>query len=295
MPPGYRPPRRPRPINRNDTALTTGLPLNPNGTYVANPYPSTAAAGAQGGYGSMLPQVNVGRSRLPNQAGTIESYNVNAFLHNIIPNIHNAVQSFQTPMPTIPYASASTPPVTSPIVGASSGNYNVNQRGRGFQNTPSASGSSVLDNYAYIQQSGQVGTNVLDYIVSNPAAYDNLSPAQKDTVDQIIQTQTGGAGGGGGAGNNDFMNTKFMQQNVANNVAFENQLRWDPQRKKYVQIGKLIREGKLDKQGHWHKVKSHRGRGPGKAAAAPSTPAVTETTGGFAGSYGVVNFNTATG
>ena len=53
-------------------------------------------------------------------------------------------------------------------------------------------------------------------------------------------------------GNTDFNNTNFMQYNQAHNVAFNNQLRWDPQRKKYVQIGKLIAEGKLDQRGGWH-------------------------------------------
>ena len=50
-------PYRPRPINPTDTALTTGLPSNPNGTYIANTYPQGSAVfGNQGGYGAGLPQ-----------------------------------------------------------------------------------------------------------------------------------------------------------------------------------------------------------------------------------------------
>lgn len=49
-----------------------------------------------------------------------------------------------------------------------------------------------------------------------------------------------------GTGSQEFMSTGFMQQNAAQGVGFYNQLRWDPVRGEYVQIGKLIREGRLD-------------------------------------------------
>src|SRR5688572_2325130 len=47
-----------RPITSSDNASTTGLAVNPNGTYVANTYPQgNAAYGAQGQWGAFLPQV----------------------------------------------------------------------------------------------------------------------------------------------------------------------------------------------------------------------------------------------
>src|SRR5688572_9677373 len=70
--PGIRPrkPPRARPISAGETAATTGLAMNPNGTYIANTYPqSNAAFGAQGAYGSGLPAVNVDAYRNTFQQG----------------------------------------------------------------------------------------------------------------------------------------------------------------------------------------------------------------------------------
>lgn len=61
-----------------------------------------------------------------------------------------------------------------------------------------------------------------------------------------------------GTGEAGFMNTGFMQANAAAGTQFLDQLRWDPQRKKYVKIGQLLREGKLnirDQQGNFRQQK----------------------------------------
>ncbi len=40
----------------------------------------------------------------------------------------------------------------------------------------------------------------------------------------------------------DFMNTKFMQEYAANGTPLERQLRWDPEHKKYISVGKWLRQ-----------------------------------------------------
>lgn len=42
-----------------------------------------------------------------------------------------------------------------------------------------------------------------------------------------------------GTGSADFMGTGFMQYNAANNIEYNNQLRWDPIKKKYRKIGQI--------------------------------------------------------
>ncbi len=83
------------------------------------------------------------------------------------------------------------------------------------------------------------------------------------TGSQMIQTSIG-------TGSADFMNTGFMQKNLEKNIDFVHQLRWDPQKKKYVQIGQLIKEGKLDvKTGKFYphgRNKNHGGPKGGYAA-----------------------------
>jgi len=279
--------RRPRPISRKDNPLTTGLPLNPNGTYVANPHPTTAAAGAQGVYGAMLPQVKVPTS-VPG-AGRLAASPVQ-LPRTPYPPYNNPITN---PVNTTPYGPPAPLPPTPPPANVQLLNQGVPSYGAPV---------NVKNNVpTYSQSQGHPDPGLIRRLLNNPAEYDNLTPAQKDAVDNIASgtSAIGGNPGSGGGGNSDFMNTKFMQQNVANNVAFENQLRWDPQRKKYVQIGKLMKEGKLDNKGRWHKKPPRRGGGGGggneQQAAAPETPQVQETTGGFTGSYGIINFNTGTG
>lgn len=53
--------------------------------------------------------------------------------------------------------------------------------------------------------------------------------------------------------NSDYANTRAAQYYAAAGTPFLKQLRFDPQTKKMVPIGKLIKQGKLDLQGNWHK------------------------------------------
>lgn len=76
-----------------------------------------------------------------------------------------------------------------------------------------------------------------------------------------------------GSGSAEFMNTEFMKRNVQNNTPFLRQLRWDPKRKRYVQIGTLIKEGKLDvKTGKFYPNGRNK-KGKPKPAARSSAPA----------------------
>ena len=69
-------------------------------------------------------------------------------------------------------------------------------------------------------------------------------------------TLMGGTGNGGSA---EFNNTGFMQRYNALGTPFLQQKRWDPSTHRFVSIGRLIKQGKLDLRGHTHKGKSHGG------------------------------------
>jgi hypothetical protein len=51
----------------------------------------------------------------------------------------------------------------------------------------------------------------------------------------------------------EYNQTGFAQQYAADNTPFLQQKRWDPQLKKYVSIGRLLKQGKLDLKGNWHR------------------------------------------
>lgn len=99
-------------------------------------------------------------------------------------------------------------------------------------------------------------------------------------------------------GNGDFYGYNYnpetgQSERVLKNAAtasFYNELRWDPESKKYQKIGNLIRQGKLDLSGK--KGKKRRGGGGGgqqqQQTAAPEPSA--QYTGSVSG-----NFNTGTG
>jgi hypothetical protein len=83
-----------------------------------------------------------------------------------------------------------------------------------------------------------------------------------------------------GTGSAEFMGTGFMQKNAANQTEFSRQLRWDPERKRYVQLGTLIKEGRLNVRDPRARLKGSK-KGKQKVAApvvvpvasnAPDTP-----------------------
>jgi hypothetical protein len=289
-PPLYQQPR-PRPINPFDNASTTGLFSNPNGTYVANPFPTTSQNGQQGAYGAMLPQVQVsgGQSWMQKAASMAGS--------NYAPGqtwIQQAANRTFAPTPQLPQPaplSQAARLVNQGVPSSVAGNMNPSVQNRG---------SSVIDNYNYIRNTGQINEGVIKLIVqqgANSEAYQALSPAQKEAVDRIANN-AGQGGGGGQPGAGQFYgyernpetgrSERVIKDSSTSN--FSKELRWDPDRKKYVEIGKLMKEGKLDKKGGWHKKKKGGGSsGGGRTSAPPGKPA------GWTGSYGVISFNTGTG
>lgn len=91
----------------------------------------------------------------------------------------------------------------------------------------------------------------------------NMPEAQRTAVESFL---TGGApqpafdpsqpGGGfapAPADNSDYANTRAARYYAAAGTPFLQQRRWDPQARRYVSIGRLLRQGKLDLQGNWHK------------------------------------------
>ncbi len=130
----------------------------------------------------------------------------------------------------------------------------------------------------------------------------SVSPAEIEAATKLLteqglvpQTQTTTEAGTGQTINStEFTSTGFYQKYQEQGTSFENQLRWDPERKKYVKIGRLINEGRLDVRDRRAKLKrSKRGRQIRyeQSAAAPAEQASTS----LPGAFGVVNFNTAEG
>ena len=241
---------RPRPISPRDNPSTTGQLINPNGSYVANPVPTTAYAGGQGGFGATLPRVQFNNFQSPFWPPAIA-----------MPNVPKATQSSSSPgygvngMSGNQVVNAYRPPAGTPPVGYGP---NANQQPFSPALAPNqamqqwrAGEKAIAPEYGIMAQGGRPQT-------ISPASLAAMglpanAPAQqgyKLVNGQWVDPTNPAAAQQGTAGNSDFMNTNFMQKNVANDVAFTNQLRWDPGRGKFVKIGQLLQEGKLDLKGN---------------------------------------------
>jgi hypothetical protein len=73
------------------------------------------------------------------------------------------------------------------------------------------------------------------------------------TPQQINPAQPYGGFTPAKADNTDYANTAAARYYDAAGTPFLQQKRWDPQAKKYVSLGKLMKQGKLDLQGNWNK------------------------------------------
>jgi hypothetical protein len=80
-----------------------------------------------------------------------------------------------------------------------------------------------------------------------------------------------------GPRNTDFSKTRAAQYYAAAGTPFLQQQRWDPQRKKYVSVGKLLKQGKLDLQGNWHKRRKGGGGGQQQKAQAAQDNTLTNS------------------
>lgn len=291
-------PKRPsktRPINPMDSAGTTGLPVNPNGTYVANPFPTTAQNGSQGQFGAMLPQVNVGG--LPN-AGFSQTPSM------LLANVHTAPATPVAPLLPSDVMRMQNPPSGAPQVIRPK----INE-GRGdpamqaIRDQTTAARNDVGNFFANYAETKQVNYDLLpesmNITVANQAGLTAADMAemgykvingkwvQQNSTQAQTQAQTQ-ANQQANAGNTDFMQTGFMQENAANNVSFSNQLRWDPSTGTYQKIGKLVQQGKLDlKTGKDIQKKKNKGGGQqAQKTPQPQAQVIGSVTG---------NFNTAGG
>ena len=93
---------RPRPISSTDSAASTGLASNPNGTYIANPFPTTAQNGMQGQFGAMLPSTSIPNSPLYNMlttgGGATQPTRPNTPLYNMLTTGGGALQQPTPPL-----------------------------------------------------------------------------------------------------------------------------------------------------------------------------------------------------
>jgi hypothetical protein len=69
-----------------------------------------------------------------------------------------------------------------------------------------------------------------------------------------------------GSDNTDYANTAAARAYAAAGTPFLQQQRWDPQARRYVSLGKLLKQGKLDLQGNWHRRRRGGGGGGGRQA-----------------------------
>lgn len=265
-----------RPISQNDSAASTGLASNPNGTYVANPYPTTAAAGMQGGYGSMLP--------------TTQSSNPLFTVKPLLPKpphspLYNAIVSGALTSP----AGATFQPQGSGRSGRETLNSTQNRTGQHI--SPGWTGSGTFTQNAAMQ--GVL--NRLD--MGDMSAVSQIPKADLEAMglgDLVAAT-----GGSDNAGEpTDFQKTKTYKNNQEKNIPLERQLRWDAKRKKYITVGQWMREErrKYNKKGKYvgDKRSNQSAAKQQQAQAAPKPEEEKEYTGSIQ-QMGVVNFNTATG
>ena len=169
-----------------------------------------------------------------------------------IPN--NVVTTFtpqygHTPQPgypTAPYGPASqwqTPPM------------GQNYYGRGRSATTPEVQKMVTDLSQQLSQGtlpNTIPANVVGHLI-NPVTGTFFTPqdilASGFTADPITGNFVNkNAPKGGGAGNSDFANTASQQAYAAAGTDFYHQKRWDPKTRKFVEIGKLIRQGRLNER-----------------------------------------------
>jgi len=119
--------------------------------------------------------------------------------------------------------------------------------GYGPQKTPSTNFGS-----GYVMQPNAI-TNTFPWLAGNqPTALPESTGAALAGTQQL-DTATGQTTMGVQTNNSDYANTRAAQYYEAQGTPFLKQKRWDPQAKEYVSIGRLIKQGKLDLQGNWHK------------------------------------------
>lgn len=252
-----------RPANSQDSAATTGLVVNPNGTYVSNQ--NNGVYGGQGQYGSGLPAVNVGVSsgNAPTNSPLFNAIQANPQDFGI--NLNQPSSSgYDTRSPAQVYDQQH--PLPAP-------------------GTP----ESLALAKSHQQQQEQ---NTIDSVTArleggDLSALNDLPDADKQAMG--LPTTTNSNGGDKGEPT-DFQKTKAYQYNLENNVPFLNQKRYDYEHHKMITVGQWLKQ----ERNKYNKHGRRKSGGGGGSAPAPEPPKVQNTDYTLQ-QYGVVNFNTATG
>lgn len=223
----------------------------PNGTYLPPiSSPSTSAIGSTGQFGAMLPSGGMGGGTLiPTPAGGVNA--MAGTFRNTAPLPQNAIQQPQlaplgygnNPLPT------NTPTVPKPVQ-ERRGDPAWRALTQNIQNAETDLNRFLTD----AEMTGQLNYNLLpsqmDLMTIKTLGLDAADMAElgyvqdPKTLNWMNAQKTGvqppqGATATQAGPSDEFMSTGFMQYNTENNVAFENQLRWDPIKKKYRKIGQI--------------------------------------------------------
>lgn len=332
--------RRYRRVTYNDSPTQFNRVTAPVGTYLPNPLPfpafnqpgnvprppysnpSTAAAGSLGAPFGATP------ARLPfSSPGAASPYRLPTGAVNIagsapaplfpasggVPNLSPGSLSPNTTYPGLYRPPSQSAPAT---LGGSFLGWNA-QNAALASRTQTGQGIYQASERGVVPASGQGIGTAPNFGFSPTATFqniayriaqgdENVSQAEQEQVMRIFEQSasqtptTQEAGTGRNIAATDFTSTGFYQQYQAQGTAFENQLRWDPERRQYIRIGRLINEGRLDvrdRRARLRRSRAGRQRAAEQAyiAPAPEQAAATEQTPSFPGSFGVVSFNTATG
>lgn len=165
---------------------------------------------------------------------------------------------------------------------ASNLNYDVNMRGRGYNSVygqPAPIAGTNTNSFAGAINYGADINGIVASIQASPTApaqipgvalgqlQINGQPATAQSMQAAgyeynQATQVWTLKGSAAAGNSDYSQTQAARDYAANGVGFLDQMRWDPSSKKYISIGKLIKQGRLDihKPGT-QRLKKQKGRG----------------------------------
>lgn len=282
-----------RPISGTDSAATTGLVVNPNGTYVS----SNGAFGGQGQFGATLPTVNVGvqGGAQPARSPLFNAIQQNPQAFGINLNQAPSTQGYNTTPsnyynPDLGAAAsgvpAGTPPGALPKPGTpeslalAQGHYEAgNQMRVDIALTKLEQGD--LSGLEWLPQEDLEAMGLGD-LAGAPPKGGASDPNRR-----------GAQGIGTGVDESKDMTPAQKEARYWHNKEVEyeflRQQRWNPDTKKYESVGKWLNreKGKYAKGGR----RRYRGGTSGPAQDKPKDKSTNYTI----QQYGVVNFNTATG
>lgn len=249
--------RRTRRITYQDNALTLpGRVTFPVGSFISNP--STALDGQLGGPSGMLPQRT--------------QYNAYDNTTPFTPQTLAAVQNQHAQLGVS--STATIPRLPAPLLTTPPPGYGPNA----YQPTPTG-----------------YGTDDSWYQTPAQAAAANQAAANLANGTTTTTTPTPAPGSGDFYGYERDPETGRSVRVVKNAATsnFLNELRWDPQARKYVSIGRLLKQGKLDLKGNWRRETKRQRQG--KAIARNQQAQQQQKAQDYSLANSFITFNTASG